>query len=112
MKKILLSLGSLLFALAAMAGATGATYYGNNWQWDDWKWNSHNNEFKSGTINLKIDNESYVTNDDGVLVYSPSTSWGPTSLSNKKFFNFLDLKHGDIGEDTISLHVKKQKAVG
>lgn len=108
MKKILLSIGSLLFALAAVAGATGATY-SNDWN-SGWNpWSSYNNEFKSGKINLKVDNESYVTNDDGKLVFSPSTSWAPTSLANKLFFNFLDLKPGDIGEDTISLHMIENK---
>lgn len=71
---------------------------------------STGNTFATGVIDLKIDNESYVTNEDGKLVFSTSTSWSLSGLAGKLFFNFLDIKPGDIGEDTISLHVNNNNA--
>ena len=102
MKKILLSISSILFAGAILAGGTGAFINSQN--------TSTGNTFATGVIELKIDNESYVTDDAGVLVYSPSTSWVLSPLPGKLFFNFPDLKPGDVGEDTISLHVNTNNA--
>lgn len=102
MKKILLSLGSLLFVTAILVGGTGAFLHDAN--------SSTGNTFATGVIDLKIDNESYYTDDNGKLVFSSSTSWGLSNLAGKLFFNFLDLKPGDIGEDTISLHVNNNNA--
>ncbi|OGG48474.1 hypothetical protein A3G63_01225 [Candidatus Kaiserbacteria bacterium RIFCSPLOWO2_12_FULL_52_8] len=102
MKKILLSVGSLFFVGALFAGATGA--YLNQTQ------SSTGNTFATGVIDLKVDNESYVTDNSGELVFSPTTSWELSDLAGKLFFNFLDLKPGDLGEDTISLHVNNNDA--
>ncbi len=102
MKKILLSLTSIIFLGAILITGTNATFNNKN--------SSTGNTFASGIIDLKVDNESYYTNDDGLLVYSPSTSWELSPLAGKFFFNFLDVKPGDVGEDTISLHVKNNKA--
>ncbi len=102
MKKILLSIGSILFAGAILAGGTGA-FLGDTET-------STGNTFASGVIDLTVDNESYVTNDYGKLVFSSSTSWSLSGLSGKLFFNFPDIKPGDIGEDTISLHVNNNNA--
>ncbi len=95
-------MGSILFAGAMLAGATGAFLADSD--------TSTGNTFASGVIDLKVDNESYVTNNAGALVMSTSTSWSLSSLAGKLFFNFLDLKPGDIGEDTISLHVDNNNA--
>ncbi|MEN9582630.1 MAG: hypothetical protein RL641_584 [Candidatus Parcubacteria bacterium] len=102
MKKILLSLGSILFAGAVLASGTGA-FIGDTET-------STGNTFATGVIDLKVDNESYVTNDDGLLIASPASSWSLSDLPGKLFFNFLDIKPGDIGEDTISLHINTNKA--
>jgi hypothetical protein len=102
MKKILLSMGSILFAGALLAGGTGA-FMGETQT-------STGNTFASGIIDLKIDNESYVTDDNGSLVFSPDTSWSLSPLAGKLFFNFPDIKPGDIGEDTISLHIGTNNA--
>jgi hypothetical protein len=102
MKKILLSIGSILFAGALLAGGTGA-FLGD-------AQTSTGNTFASGIVDLMVDNESYVTNDLGKLVSSPSTSWALSKLPGKLFFNFQDVKPGDIGEDTISLHVSTNNA--
>ena len=102
MKKILLSISSIIFAVAILAGGTGAFLNRPN--------TSTGNTFATGIIDLKIDNESYVTNENGILTFSPSTSWSLSNLAGKLFFNFLDIKPGDIGEDTISLHVNNNNA--
>ena len=102
MKKILLSLGSILATAAIVAGGTGAFLADSG--------TSTGNTFATGVIDLKIDNESYYTNDWGKLIFSSSTSWGLSSLAGKLFFNFTDLKPGDVGEDTISLHVNNNNA--
>ena len=75
MKKIILSITSIIFAGAIVAGGTFATYTNKN--------SSTGNTFATGIIDLKVDNESYVTNDDGILVYSPTTSWGLSQLDGK-----------------------------
>jgi len=102
MKKIILSMGSILFAGALLAGGTGAFLADSE--------TSTGNTFATGVIDLKVDNESYVTDNNGTLVFSPNTSWALSALAGKLFFNFLDIKPGDIGEDTISLHVNTNNA--
>ena len=102
MKKIILSIGSILFASAVLAGGTGAFLSDSE--------TSTGNTFASGVIDLKVDNESYVTANSGALVFSSTTSWALSGLAGKLFFNFLDLKPGDVGEDTISLHVNNNDA--
>jgi len=102
----------IVFVGAVVVGATGAFFSDTE--------TSTGNTFTAGAIDLQIDNESYVTNDAGVLVASPNTSWSLGDLSDlgtnggpelaKLFFNFEDLKPGDIGEDTISLHVNNNDA--
>ncbi|MCG2695183.1 CalY family protein [Candidatus Parcubacteria bacterium] len=62
---------------------------------------SAGNTFTAGAIDLTIDNESYY---NGVL--NKGTTWlEAKDLAGELFFNFSDLKPGDYGEDTISLHV-------
>jgi len=92
----------LAFVGAVVAGATGAFFSDTE--------TSTGNTFTAGAIDLKIDNESYVTNEAGVLVASPETSWGLDDLTGQLFFNFSDLKPGDVGEDTISIHVNENDA--
>src|SRR3989344_276019 len=102
MKKILLSVGSIIFVLAILGGGTGAFFADNN--------TSTGNTFATGVIDLFVDNESYITDPSGNLIFSPQTSWSLSTLAGKLFFNFKDVKPGDIGEDTISLHVKSNDA--
>lgn len=97
MKRILLSIASLAFAGTVLATATSAFFSDTE--------TSVANTFSAGAVDLLVDNESYATNDQGILVESPETSWSLTNLTTHKFFNFLDLKPSDWGEDTISLHV-------
>lgn len=99
MKRIAFSIVTILFAGGVIAsGATGAFLSDTE--------TSTGNTFTAGTIDLKIDNESYATDVNGVFTLSTTTSWGPSDLGNGLlFFNFQDLKPSDKGEDTISLHV-------
>ena len=104
MKRILLSLGMIVFIGAVVAGATGAFFSDTE--------TSTGNTFAAGDIDLQIDNESYVTNVAGDLEFSPATSWDLKDLvpGVDHFFDFDDLKPGDLGEDTISIHVGSNNA--
>ena len=99
MKKILFSLAVVVAVGAVIAGATGAFLSDTE--------TSSGNTFSAGAIDLKIDNESYYNN-----AFNPGTSWELDDLdgTGHLFFNFLDLKPGDEGEDTISIHVDDNDA--
>ena len=98
MKKILSSLGLIVFVLGAvLAGSTGAFFSDAE--------NSADNTFTAGAIDLKIDNESYYNGK-----FNSETSWELVDLTIEKFFDFPDLKPNDYGEDTISLHVDTNDA--
>src|SRR3990167_9541002 len=104
-RKILMSLGVLVFVVALSLGVTGAFFSDTE--------TSTGNTFTAGDIDLQIDNESYVTdNSTGTLVASPETSWELKDLvpGEDHFFDFDDLKPGDVGEDTISIHVGSNDA--
>ena len=104
-KRMLLSGSIVAVALAVVIGATGAFFSDEE--------TSTGNIFTAGAIDLKIDNESYaidcnipeLESCEGVLAFSPGTSWELDDLDDHLFFNFFDLKPGDYGEDTISIHV-------
>lgn len=97
MKRIFASIATLGMVAALAVGATGAFFSDTE--------TSSANTFAAGAIDLKIDNTSYYNG-----VFSTSTSWELRDLTVEKFFNFLDLKPGDVGEDTISLHVDTNDA--
>ncbi|MBC7836582.1 hypothetical protein H7X87_02280 [Acetobacteraceae bacterium] len=102
-KRILISLGMLAFVGAIAWGATGAFFSDTE--------TSTGNTFSAGDIDLQIDNESYVTSTStGALVASPGNSWAMSNLTNQLFFSFTDVKPGDIGEDTISIHAGSNDA--
>lgn len=103
--RILAALGMIVFVAAIAVGASGAFFSDTE--------TSTGNTFTAGDIDLQIDNESYVTSTStGVLIASPWTSWGMTDLiaGTHKFFDFIDVKPGDVGEDTISIHVGSNNA--
>src|SRR3989344_1588545 len=104
MKKIILSL-SMMAAIAVVAvGATGAFFSDTE--------TSTGNTFTAGAVGFQIDNTSfYLQNSEGKMIPSPNTTWALKDLeAGDLFFNFIDLKPGDIGEDTISLHVTNTPA--
>lgn len=85
-----------------VVGATGAFFSDTE--------TSTGNIFTAGAIDLGLDNVSYL---NGVL--HEGTSWLLTyDLDDTNgpyfFFNFDDIKPGDWGEDTISLHVNNNDA--
>lgn len=79
---------------------------------------SEGNTFSAGAIDLQVDNTSYGFDwnregeDDptGEWGPNPNNSWAQNDLTNQLFFSFVDLKPGDYGEDTISLHVDNNDA--
>lgn len=95
-------MSSILLAGAILAGGVGA--YLSNAE------TGTGDTFATGVIDLKIDNTSYVTNNEGELVWSSENSWKAKNLAGELFFSFGDVKPGDVGEDTISLHTNKEKA--
>ncbi|MFA4871593.1 MAG: TasA family protein [Patescibacteria group bacterium] len=102
MKKVLLSLAVIAFVAAVAIGATTAYFSDTE--------TSTGNTFTAGAIDLKVDYEGYFNKRvDG----DPNAGqWRLTDLTNEKFFNFADLKPGDYGEGTISLHVYDNNAWG
>jgi len=104
MRKILLGL--------LVTGTVGAVVlYVTNSFFSDTE-TSTGNILQAGEIDLKINNESYIDQGNGLQV-SETTTWG---IPNGKddplglFFNFTDLKPGDLGEDTISIHLSSNPA--
>ena len=97
MKKILLSL--FIVGLIGVGIAYGTRAYFSDFE------KSTDNTFVAGAIDLKIDNTSYyngAVNDD--------TTWDLRDLTVERYFDFDDVKPGDEGEDTISLHVDTNEA--
>ncbi|MFH1657480.1 MAG: SipW-dependent-type signal peptide-containing protein [bacterium] len=106
MKKLLVSLTIIAAVSAIIVGATTSFFTDTE--------TSTGNTFTAGAIDLGIDNESYYNG-----VANVGTSWMNTydlddthGPANGKYlyFNFDDLKPGDWGEDTISLHVNNNDA--
>ncbi|MCI0532608.1 CalY family protein [bacterium] len=136
MKKIVLSISTIIFVGAIAAGLTGA-YFGDTET-------STGNTFTAGALDLKVDNECHyfhynpehpeAIDDEGDSMFGyvdmgcPTgprdeegegnplwvTEWSETDLEDgvHKFFYFGDIKPGDRGEDTISLHVYDNDAWG
>src|SRR3989344_4449633 len=106
MKKILLSLGMIVFVGGLIVGATGAFFSDTE--------TSTGNTFAAGELDLKIDNSSYGCDWNNPTATAPTGVWGPNAanswqlsdLTSQLFFSFDDLKPGDYGEDTISMHVQ------
>ena len=131
MKKILLSVATIAFAGAAVVGLSGAFYKDVE--------TSTGNTFTAGGLELLVDSESHyngmVCTDmgegvdpryqwqvgaSGIVADFPAEysecngTWAEADLVEgvHKFFYFDDLKPGDSGEDTISLHVYDNDAWG
>jgi len=115
--KILVSLLVIgLTAIAIGGGMTGAFFSDTE--------TSKGNTFTAGAIDLKVDNncsyngvECKLASDDkyhwngDVNEDECFCTWNEIDLEDGHlFFNFSDLKPGDWGEDTISLHVHNNSA--
>ncbi|MBI4709250.1 MAG: hypothetical protein HY764_03550 [Candidatus Portnoybacteria bacterium] len=114
-KKLVVSLIVGGIALAALIGGTIAYFQDTEI--------SAGNIFKAGKFNLKIDNTCHYNGK--VCVLDPTGSgkyfwqgtqeecfctWSAKDLAGELFFNLLDVKPGDNGEDTISLHIENNDA--
>jgi len=96
----------IVFVAALVAGGTGAFFSDTE--------TSTGNTFTAGELDLTIDNSSYGFDWNRPGAVDPSGIWGPneanswelSDLTDQLFFSFEDLKPGDYGEDTISLHVQ------
>jgi predicted ribosomally synthesized peptide with SipW-like signal peptide len=131
MKRIFLSIGAIIFAGAVIAGATGAFFSDVE--------TSTGNTFTAGAIDLTVDSQQHYNNmvcvpnvstEQNLTDYywqpepnfvpgpghypaagtSCDGTWTATDLGAQKFFNFSDIKPGDNGENTISLHVSNNPA--
>jgi predicted ribosomally synthesized peptide with SipW-like signal peptide len=129
MKKIITSIGMIVFAGALIVGGTGAFFSDTE--------TSTANVFTAGAIDLKIDSEQHYNNAvcvldseselytwqlaAGAVLEVPQYpvigsgcdgSWDLTDLQNgvHKFFNFNDVKPGDEGENTISIHIDSNES--
>ena len=132
MKKILLSLATIAIVGIAATGLT-VSFYGDTET-------STGNTFTAGSVELKVDSQSHYNgmdcvpdgsdgywwqnttdeNDFGTPVGFPEAgtacdgTWAQSDVTGSllKYFNFTDIKPGDHGEDTISLHVIDNDAWG
>lgn len=132
MKKIITSIGMVVFVGALVAGGTGAFFSDTE--------TSTANTFTAGAIDLKVDSQQHYNN----MVCVPNTNttqdltdywfqpeagftpganqfpatgsvcdgtWTLTDLGpTHQFFDFGDVKPGDEGENTISLHIDSNPA--
>lgn len=87
-----------------IVGAGGAIVNGTSAYFSDTE-TSTGNVFTAGDLDLMIANQSYYNGET-----NPNTSWAMSNLIDQKFFDFDDLKPGDWGEDTITLHVDTNDA--
>ena len=124
--KILLSGAAIIAAVALIIGATFAFFSDTE--------TSEDNTFTAGAIDLKVDSTSPYN--EAICIANPvpelappfiwsggegwpipgtacDGTWTETDLgATHKFFNLTDVKPGDDGEDTISLHVYNNDAWG
>jgi len=107
-KKIILNL-CLIGALTAVAVGGTIAYFSDTET-------SVGNKFVAGKLNLKIDNTCHYNGKEcmmvepGYYVWQGTDeqcfcSWELKDLAGELFFNLLDVKPGDNGEDTVSLHI-------
>jgi predicted ribosomally synthesized peptide with SipW-like signal peptide len=97
MKKIIISVSIIAAAAAVVIGATTAYFSDTE--------TSTGNTFTAGSIDLKVDSKCTFNG-----VPQPFCTWSLKDLTTEKFFNYSDLKPGDSGENTISLHVYSNDA--
>ncbi len=133
MHRLLLSLAVLVFAGGLVAGGTGAFFSDTE--------TSTGNVFAAGALDLKVDSTAHYNHmvcvprvDTAGYNWQPEPgafpngvpadhypqpgtqcegTWAETDLGpSMKFFNLSDIKPGDEGENTISLHVYDNDAWG
>lgn len=107
--RILLSAASIALAAALVVGATFAFFSDSE--------TSTGNTFTAGTLDLKVDSTCHYFQDNvdvGCGEGDAFGNWAQTDLESgvHTFFNFDDIKPGDRGENTVSLHVIDNDAWG
>jgi predicted ribosomally synthesized peptide with SipW-like signal peptide len=132
MKKIVTSVGMIVFVAAIVAGGTGAFFSDTE--------TSTGNVFTAGALDLTVDSEAHYNGLICVEDTNPQTpigtgtwqvpvggqqvgpshypqpgtpcvgTWTATDLGAQTFFNYTDVKPGDEGENTISLHINNNPA--
>jgi predicted ribosomally synthesized peptide with SipW-like signal peptide len=107
-KKIIISLGTIVAVSAIAIGGTLAYFSDTE--------TSVANKFAAGKFNLKIDNTCEYNGKIckegkwGDTQEPCACTWTEKDLAGDLYFNLLDVKPGDNGEDTISLHVDNNDA--
>ena len=129
-RKIYISLGIVAFVAALTIGVTGAFFTDSE--------TSTGNTFTAGSIDLKVDSTAHydglvctankgevpvggyhwaletaqgTTTRPELLGQPCSGSWTLTDLGpTNQFFNYTDVKPGDQGENTVSLHIDNNPA--
>ena len=104
MKKILFSAGMIIFVAAVAYGATGAFFSDTE--------TSTGNTFTAGAIDLKVDSKCTYNGatSDQCGTWDLKDLVGGPQVVGDRFFNFSDIKPGDKGENTVSLHVYNNDA--
>jgi predicted ribosomally synthesized peptide with SipW-like signal peptide len=103
MKKIIFSASGIVVVAALAIASTGAFFSDTE--------KSTGNTFTAGAIDLKVDSTAtyngapYDTGTWGQVIGDSPVAAQGLDITNQKFFDFADVKPGDSGEDTISLHV-------
>jgi predicted ribosomally synthesized peptide with SipW-like signal peptide len=123
--KLMMSVGIIVFGAALVIGATGAFFSDTE--------TSNANTFTAGAIDLTVDSTQHYNHmvcTAGVeastwqpepgftpevghypVTGSPCTgTWTATDLGAQQFWNFTDVKPGDEGENTVSLHIDSNPA--
>lgn len=107
-KKLIISLSVIAVVAAIAIGGTIAYFSDTE--------TSVGNKFVAGKLNLKIDNTCHYNGKECVMV-EPGyyvwqgtqeqcfCSWELKDLEGELYFDLLDIKPGDNGEDTVSLHI-------
>jgi len=105
-RQLIISVGIIVFIVAVSVGATGAFFSDSE--------TSTGNTFTAGKIDLKVDSQCHYYQDGKDVGCGNFGTWTETDLRDgvHKFFDFRDVKPGDNGEDTISLHVYDNDAWG
>lgn len=93
MVRILLSLGIILTVFIGAMNASSAFF-------SDYE-STTGNSLTAGAVDLKVANTSYYNGQ-----FSSGTTWSLTDLTDEKFFNFTDVKPGDVGIDVIGLKIE------
>jgi predicted ribosomally synthesized peptide with SipW-like signal peptide len=98
MKKILLGI--------LVTGAVGGVaMFATNAFFSDTE-KSEGNTFTAGKLDLTVDSTCHYWQNNVDVGCGNFGNWTATNLgAEQKFFNFTDLKPGDRGENTVSLHV-------